>query len=115
MCRDLWHQDRNEAEGTGEETLNKPGRKGKDIIHPLATGQSATLLLAKTKDTVLASVMCHRGDSGTLGGVGWEDSWVPAAREGARGPALGSQEPLFAESHLPASTGSEQKPRPSGT
>lgn len=61
--------------------------------HPSpVTGQRATLFLAKTKDAVLTLVTCHRGDAGTLGGVGRVNSWVPAAREGARGPALGSEE-----------------------
>lgn len=78
----------------------------------LVTGQRATLFLTKTKDVVLVSVMCHHGDAGTLGRVSRVDSWAPAAPEGARGPALGSEEPLFAESHLPASAGSEQEPRP---
>lgn len=61
--------------------------------HPSpVTGQRATLFLAKTKDAVLTLVTCHRGEAGTLGGVGRVNSWVPAAREGARGPALGSEE-----------------------
>lgn len=82
--------------------------------HPSpVTGQRATLFLAKTKDAVLTLVTCHRGDAGTLGGVGRVNSWVPAAREGARGPALGSEE-LCRRVTCQPPRGPSRSPGPSG-